>query len=79
MGAMYMLAISLAFEAAFESQSGMSQEKVVYLRERAARTYGPGVCVGGVCACVCVCVETHALLWTSTAVDDEYYATNEGL
>jgi hypothetical protein len=36
------IVISLAFEAAFESQSGMAQERSVYARERAARTYGPG-------------------------------------
>lgn len=42
MGAMYMLTISMAFEAAYEAQSGMGEERVVYFRESAARTYGPG-------------------------------------
>jgi hypothetical protein len=32
----------MAFEAAYEAQSGMGEERVVYFRESAARTYGPG-------------------------------------
>ncbi|KAF8073262.1 ABCG35 [Scenedesmus sp. PABB004] len=42
LGALYMVASALSTEVGFSCQSGLAKERAVFVRERAAGTYGPG-------------------------------------